>query len=283
MEREALRHEWLRDASMTSDEDSMDFDEDEVAGVGYGPVGYGMRQPVMELDQDDDDEEDDEDEEVDEGKAVSSSGVFGDEELRLQGSLAKMVVGQPRVTPTQQRAPPSSSSGSSSDAERSVFESVLNSTNEVSQGQTGLSVIDRQSSPRNTQPGSYLGDEASSFDLKPPDHDWSNDYSLHESDFSSIKSTTLGTTTSNLGMCKLNVKTMVSTPPRLTERPINSSIGSQNYNANFSPESLANPSPRPTITTNLPTINPHPTDADLPPTQPTSSFITPPLPWGRRA
>lgn len=315
MEMEALKHEWLRDSSMVSSQDSMEYDEDEVAGVGYKPSGYGMRIPNMDVD-DHEDYEDDEDvesypQEIESHPhhetAVSSSGVFGPQDnVHTQDSMAQMVVGKPRLL--NRRSTSSESSG------QDDFESVINSTNEVSQGNTGLSVIDRENVFRVR--GRLLssigdaGDMSDAFDAvhsgddaqSVPGFDWANDYSLHGSDFSSIRKSALGA--SNLDLYKLNVQTttavghppddapvaqssQLTTPPRTsTHRPPNDSIGDQNFNANFSPESLANPSPATTPITTISVqrtiIPPHPADADLPPTQPTgTSFLTPAIPWGK--
>ena len=320
MEAEALRHPWIFEENLVESA-SMEYDEDEVLGVGYdsSQVQASTRQSMADVDEDDDEAEDS-------GTSTESSDEdnipltprAADKRVdnELQGGMSRVSFSQ-MGEDVRYDAHDNSHSSSCTSSENEVFESLINSRQEFSQGETGISVIERaKADVSHLQASSGMfpdaglndsdGEEAGSSQLT---------QRLGEAfEYRSRRTKNTTTTTrrrpteQELSRLALNnANAPPCTPPTVMPNQGQSVVSpfsfANNAHFNFSPDSLNHQSPKstpkptraPPLSSAATNIHPRlffnstplPEDDELPATQSvcsqesTTHFRVPPIKWGR--
>jgi len=327
METEALRHPWIFEENLVESA-SMEYDEDEVLEVGYdsSQVQPAARQVIADDGEDDveDSGQDTPAESSDEEDGVSSLPAPRTADKRvdkeLQGGMSRVSFGHLGAEEDMFDAHTNSHSSDCASSGNEVYESLINSRQEFSQGGTGISVIERARADVSLKASSGIF-PAAGFDGLDDKGDGSSQLTMRLGEaFEYRSSRRVKTTTSptrrrateqKLSRLALNnANAPPCTPPSVkpNQGQINVSPFSFANNAqfNFSPESLKHQSPRatPKSTPKSPRAppasaagasssprnffdnTPLPEDDELPATQPVCSqdsthFRVPPIKWGR--
>jgi len=309
MENEALRHEWLYPGSQ-AESVSMEYDEDEVLGVEYSARSRTSHQAMEQEETADaaDSDSDTDGSESDEDEGIPTPRPDRNVNLELQDSMA-------RVTFSQMDPFDIQTSENSTSSGNECYESLVNSSQEFSQGSTGISVIDRaRADARNLDvslqgssgvfpDGGFEISGSEDSDSLPTAQRLGDAFQYEKKRRQSREPNRQNQYTgAESKLDRLAFETaspeIYSTPPSGPPRnghqvSIMSPFSfANNGHFNFSPESLRNPSPREQPPLSSPRTvmarRNQPEDEDLPSTQSVfsqpdeaSTFRVPPIPWGR--
>jgi serine/threonine protein kinase len=297
METEALRHAWVYEESDAGNA-SMEYDEDEVVGVGHSSMH--QRTPQKDGMEDSDEYSESNSDGCDEG-SLPAPHPNKKVDAELQGSMARVGFSQ-----MEDDFDLDSSNNTSSGNE--CFESLVNSRQEFSQDNTGISVIDRARADADYPDDSFEGIRSSDIfpDLGPEEEDDSHpsaqplgkafEYKagvdrepVRQNQFTGAESKL-----DRLAFAEAEAsRSPYTTPPPVPPKNVIASPWSfaNNANFNFSPESLKTQSPKqPPVPNTTPKLvmdhTNNPEDDDLPSTQSVlsqipSTFRVPPVPWGK--